>query len=429
MTELAIADGRALRPDLTVERADVLIDREAGEILEIGTDLDAEETLDADGSLVMPGLVNPHCHVPMTLLRSNADDMPLGPWLREKVWPIEAELTAEDVRAGTELGLVEMIRNGITTFADMYFFMDEVAEAVDEAGMRALLGYGIITEGKDEEAAREELEEGVAFAREYDGFADGRVRTAVMPHSLTTAEPWALEETAERADDLGLRLHFHANETENEVTPILEERGKRPLAWADELGMLGEDSFVAHGVHSDETEVELLAETGTGVAHCPASNMKLNSGIAPVQDMLNAGVDVGVATDGPASNNDLDQFDELRDAAMIGKIGDDDPTAVSAESAVEMATSRAADVLGMDVGRLEEGAPADLAVVDFEQPHLTPEHDLVSLLTYAVRGSDVRHTVCDGRVLMADREVRTFDEARVRQEAADRAAALLDRAN
>ncbi|PSP78504.1 S-adenosylhomocysteine deaminase [Halobacteriales archaeon QS_1_68_20] len=426
MMTLAIQGGRVLRPDMTVARADVLV--EDGRIEAIEEGIDADQTLDAEGSLVMPGLVNPHCHVPMSLLRSNADDMQLGPWLREAIWPVEAELTAEDVRSGSELGLVEMIKNGITTFADMYFFVPEVARAVDDAGMRGLLGYGIITEGKDDEESREEVREGIEFAREYDGFADGRVRTAVMPHSLTTVEPWALEETAEAADEMGVPLHFHANETRNEVDPIVEERGKRPLEWAEELGMLDGESFVAHGVHCDETEIELLAETDTGVGHCPASNMKLNSGIAPVQDMLDAGVDVGVATDGPASNNDLDQFDELRDAAMIGKLGADDPTAVSAASAVEMATWRAADVLGMDVGRLEEGAPADLAVVDFEKPHLTPQHDLVSLLAYAVRGGDVRHTVCDGTVLMANREVLTLDEDRVRREATERAQDLLERA-
>jgi 5-methylthioadenosine/S-adenosylhomocysteine deaminase len=428
MTDLAITGGRVLRPDLTVERADVLVDGDEGTIAAIEDGVDADETLDASGCLVMPGLVNPHCHVAMTLLRSNADDMPLGPWLREAIWPVEAELQAEDVRAGAELGLVEMIKNGITTFADMYFFMDEVAGAVGAAGMRALLGYGMISEGRSDEAAREELDEGVAFATEYDGHADGRVRTAVMPHSLTTVEPWMLEESAERAREADLPLHIHVNENEGEVDPIVEERGIRPLAWADDLGLFDGESFVAHAVHTTAAEHEILAETDTGVAHCPASNTKLNSGIAPVQDMLDAGVDVGVATDGPASNNDLDEFDEMRDAAMVGKLGADDAAAVDASSVVRMATSGGADVLGMDVGRVAEGAPADLAVVDLEKPHLTPEHDLVSLLTYAVRGSDVRHTVCDGAVLMADREVLTLDEARTRRRATERAEQLLARA-
>jgi 5-methylthioadenosine/S-adenosylhomocysteine deaminase len=428
MTTLCIEGGRVLRPDVTVERADVLVDREAGEILEVAPDLAGDETLDASDGLVIPGLVNVHGHAAMTLLRSNADDVPLGPWLREAVWPVEAELTAEDVRAGAELGLLEHVTNGTTAFGDMYFYMDEYVEVVEELGLRALLGYGCITVGEDDEAAREELETTVEFAREYDGAADGRVKTAVMPHSLTTVDEWVLGEAADAADEHDLPLHIHANENEGEVDPILDEQGVRPLQYADDLGLLGADTFLAHCVHVDESEIDLLAATNTGVAHCPASNTKLNSGIAPVQAMLDAGVTVGVGTDGPASNNDLDAFDEVRDAAMVGKLGADDAAAVDAESVVRMATAGGADLLGFDAGRVEAGRAADLAVVDLEAPHLTPEHDLVSLLAYAVRGSDVRHTVCDGQVLMADREVTVLDEAAVRARAQQHAEALLDRA-
>jgi 5-methylthioadenosine/S-adenosylhomocysteine deaminase len=426
MSDLLVEGGRVLRPDLSVERADVLVS--GGTIEAVGDGLDADRTLDAGGGLVIPGLVNAHGHGAMTLLRSNADDRALGPWLREDIWPVEAELTAEDVRAGVELALLEHVRNGTTAFADMYFFMAEYVDAVEEAGLKALLGQGVITEGKDEAAAREDLEAGVAFAREHDGAADGRVRTAVMPHSLTTVEEWALREAADAADDHGLPLHLHANENDGEVDPIVAEHGVRPLEYAADLDLLGEDTFLAHCVKVDEDEVELLAETDTGVVHCPASNMKLNSGIAPVQGMLDAGVTVGVGTDGPASNNDLDEFDELRDAAMVGKLAADDAAAVDAATTVRMGTEYGAEVLGFDGGRVEAGAPADLAVVDLAAPHLTPEHDLVSLLAYAARGSDVRHTVCDGQVLMRDREVLTLDAPAVRERAADRAASLVARA-
>jgi 5-methylthioadenosine/S-adenosylhomocysteine deaminase len=429
MTTLSIEGGRVLRPDMTVERADVLVDQDAGEILDVAPDLAGDETLDASGGLVMPGMVNVHGHAAMTLLRSNADDRPLGPWLREDVWPVEAELTAEDVRAGVELGVLEHVRNGTTAFGDMYFFMEEYVDAVERAGLRALLGYGCITEGRDEAGAREELETTVEFARQHHGAADGRVRAAVMPHSLTTVEEWALAEAADAADAHDLPLHVHANENEGEVDPIVEDHGVRPLQYADDLGLLGEDTFLAHCVHVDDAEVDLLAETGTGVAHCPASNMKLNSGIAPVQAMVDAGVTVGVGTDGPASNNDLDPFDEVRDAAMVGKLGADDAAAVDAETVVRMATADGADLLGFDAGRVEAGRAADLAVVDLAAPHLTPEHDLVSLLAYAVRGSDVRHTVCDGQVLMADRTVQVLDEAAVRERAQERAEDLVARAD
>ncbi|MFB6091732.1 MAG: amidohydrolase [Haloquadratum sp.] len=429
---LLVAGGRVLHPDASVTEADVLVDREAGTIEATGSDLtaarDADETLDASGGLVLPGLVNAHTHVAMTLLRGYADDKPLDSWLREDIWPAEAALTAEDVRAGTELGLVEMIRSGTTTFGDMYFFVPEIVEAVEAAGMRARVGHGIISAGKDEEAAREDVETGIEIAREYDGAADGRVRTAVMPHSLTTVDEPLLREAVGGAREAGVPVHIHANETLDEVEPIVAEHGQRPLAWADDRGLLDESDFVAHGVHVDGDEIDLLADRGTAVVHCPASNMKLASGIAPVPDLLDAGVTVALGTDGAASNNDLDLFDELRDAAMLGKLGADDASAVPAATAVQMATEGGAAALSLPGGRIEEGAAADLAVVDLDAPHLAPAHDLVSHLAYAARGSDVRHTVCDGQILMRDREITTLDEERVVERARRRAVDLVARA-
>jgi 5-methylthioadenosine/S-adenosylhomocysteine deaminase len=427
MNTLAITGGRVLRPDMSVERADVLVDRDDGEILGVG-DIDGDETLDASGDLVIPGLVNAHCHVSMTLLRGYADDKALDAWLQEDIWPTEAELTPGDIEIGAALGVVEMIKSGTTAFADMYFEMDRVAEIVEQAGVRALLGYGAITEIYDDEQARDQMETGLKTARELDGAAQGRVTTAFMPHSLTTVDEQYLREYVPEAREDGFSLHFHANETENEVTPIVAERDERPLAYADDAGMLGPDDYLAHGVHLDDEEIELLADRGTGVVHCPASNMKLASGMAPVQAMRDAGVTVGIGTDGAASNNDLDMFDEMRDAAMLGKLQTDDASAVPADAVVEMATQGSAELLGIDSGRIEERANADLAVVDLDRPHLTPDHDLVSHLAYAVKGSDVRHTVCDGRVLMRDREVVTFDEASVRERAAEHARDLVARA-
>jgi len=429
MATLSVAGGRVLRPDLSVERADLLIDQSAGEILEIGPDLagTAAETLDATDSLVVPGLVNAHTHAAMTLLRGWADDKPLDRWLREDIWPAEAALTPEDVRAGTELGLLEMIRSGTTAFADMYFEVPEVVAAIEAAGLRARVGHGVVTVGKEDEAAQADLEEAVAVAREFDGAADGRIRTAVTPHSLTTVDEPSLREAAREARDAGVPIHLHANETREEVEPIVEARGVRPLAYADDLGLLGGDDFLAHGVHLDDDEIDLLARRGTAVVHCPASNMKLASGMAPVQRLLDAGATVALGTDGAASNNDLDMFDELRDAAMLGKLAADAADAVPASAALRMATANGADAVGLPGGELRPGAAADLAVVDLDAPHLTPEHDPVSLLAYAARGSDVCHTVCDGRVLMRDREVETLDEERVIATASERAQSLRER--
>jgi 5-methylthioadenosine/S-adenosylhomocysteine deaminase len=428
MSTLEITGGRVLTPEGRVREADVLADRETGRIVEVGETTGGEETLDAAGCLVVPGLINTHCHAAMTLLRGYADDRPLDAWLREDIWPVEGSLEADDILAGARLGLVELLKNGVTAVADMYFEVPAVATAVEEAGLRARLGHGVVTAGKDEADARADFEESLAVARELDGAANGRIRTALMPHSLTTVDAELLEEYAARAREAGLPLHYHANETETEVEPIVEEHGVRPLELADELGALEAGDFVAHAVHVDETEVDLLAERDVGVAHCPASNMKLASGIAPVEALLDAGVTVGVGTDGPASNNDLDVFDELRDAAMVGKLAADDASAVDAPSVVEAATAGGADVLGFDAGRIEAGRLADLAVVDLSAPHLTPEHDLVSHLAYAARGADVRHTVVGGRVLVRDREVLPLDERAVRREAQRHADAAVERA-
>jgi len=430
MPTLRVAGGQVLFPDGTVGRADVLLDRSTGTIAAVGppADLpDGDATLDAAGGLVIPGLVNAHGHAAMSLLRGVADDKPLEAWLAEDIWPLEAHLQPEDVRAGTELAALEMIRSGTTAFADMYFHMDEVAAAVEVAGLRGLLGYGIITANKDADAADAEVETGLEFAKRFDGAADGRVRTAVMPHGLYTVDAEHLAAARDGARELGVPLHFHAAETADEVADVREQHGARPIEAADELDLLGPDTFVAHGVHVSDADVARLAETGTGVAHCPASNMKLASGIAPVQSLLDAGVTVGLGTDGPASNNDLDLFGEVRDAAMVGKLAAADASAVPAGAAVGLATTGSAALLGLDAGRIETGSAADLAVVDLDAPHLTPAHDLVSHLAYACRGSDVRHTVCAGRVLMRDREVLTLDEPAVLEQAAARATSLVER--
>lgn len=429
MSTLCLTSGDVLLPDQEVIPADVLIDQERGTIRDIGTELaeSADETLDADGCLVMPGLVNAHTHVSMTLLRGYADDKPLDSWLREDIWPVEAALEPADIETGAELGVLEMITSGTTAFADMYFEVDRTAAVVERAGVRARLGHGVITLGKDDSQAWEDLEESIAVAEEFEGGADGRIRTLITPHSLTTVGEDFLREAFDRGRELGVPVHLHANETRNEVEPIVEERGERPIEYAKSLGLDSRD-FLAHGVHLNDREIELLSEMGTGVIHCPASNMKLASGMAPIHELRNSGVTVGLGTDGAASNNDLDLFDEMRDAAMIGKLAANDARAVPAEAVVDMATAGGADAIGLPGGRIEVGGVADIAVVDFEKPHLTPAHDHVSHLAYATRGSDVRHTICDGQVLMRDREVLVLDAEAVRERASRRAADLIARA-
>lgn len=430
MTTLGITGGRVLTPELTVIESDILIDQASGEILDIAPEIGerADEQLDATDSLCIPGLINAHTHVAMTLLRGHADDKPLGEWLREDIWPTETELTPADIRAGAKLGMVEMIKSGTTAFADMYFQVPEIAQAVERAGLRARLGHGIVTIGKSDEEITAEIEEGLSVAREVEEKAEDRISAAVMPHALTTVEEPELTGIIERAREMGVPVHTHMNETTAEVDPVVVEHDVRPLQYARSCGHLQENDFIAHAVHVEESEIELLAETGTGVAHCPASNMKLASGMAPVQTMLDAGVSVGIGTDGAASNNDLSMFDEMRDAAMIGKLAADDASAVAAPDVVRMATAGGADCVGFESGVLEAGRPADIAVLSLDRPHLTPPHDLVSHLAYAATGADVRHTICDGQILMCERELLTMDEEVVCEEASERAADLVNRA-
>ncbi|MDY6774813.1 MAG: amidohydrolase [Halobacteria archaeon] len=402
-------DGRIVEKDVGVRD---------GEIVEIGDIDDADRVLDADGNLVMPGLVNAHTHAAMTLFRGYADDLPLETWLREKIWPIEARLQPDDIYAGTRLAALEMIKSGTTSFGDMYFEMERVAEAVEEAGLRATLGYGMITENKEtEDEKREELEGGVEFVREYDGAANGRVSAMLAPHAPYSCDDWFLEEAAEKADDLACVFHTHLSETQNEVENSVANTGVSPAWHLDNHGILGENVYVAHGVHLDHEEIELLRDRDVSVAHCPSANMKLASGAAPVDLMDSKGVNVAIGTDGAASNNNLDMFEETRRAALLSKVTESDAAAVPAKTAIEMATHNGGYALGTEAGVIERGRPADMIVVDVGSPHLTPHHDLISNLVYSAKGTDVVATVVDGEVVMEDREVLTLDEEKVKQDA------------
>ncbi|ERG98776.1 MAG: cytosine deaminase related metal-dependent hydrolase [Haloquadratum sp. J07HQX50] len=429
-SSLLLSGGKILTPSMNIITADIHIDQSTGviEAIEAGLDPSRFETsLDVSGCVCMPGLVNAHTHIAMTLLRGYSDDKPLNAWLREDIWPVEAQLTTEHIRAGTELGLVEMIRSGTTAFADMYFEIPETVAAVDAAGMRARLGHGIVTVDKEPAAARADIEKGLTVAQEFQQAADGRIQTAFMPHSLTTVDDDLLADGAERATAENMYIHLHANETSDEVNPIVERTGERPIQHAETLGLLGPKTFLAHGVHVNMDEIATLARTDTAVIHCPASNMKLASGIAPVSHLREAGVTVGLGTDGVASNNDLDMFSELQDAALLAKLGADDAAALPAGEAIKMATADSAAAISLPGGRLIEGGVADIAVVDLDTPHFTPQHDVVSHLAYVATGADVRHTICDGSILMRDRTLQTLDAEAIQDTAETAATDLLAR--
>ncbi|MGD9497716.1 MAG: amidohydrolase family protein [Armatimonadota bacterium] len=367
-----------------------------------------DELIDGSGCLLLPGFVNAHTHAAMTLFRGAADDMPLDPWLREKIWPVEARLTEDDVYWGTMLGIAEMLRAGVTCFNDMYHMPRVGTRAAEDAGMRmcpsgVLLG---ILPG-----AEDMLAEAVEFSREYAAREDCCIHPMLAPHAPYTCPRQMLEKVIAAAIEVGVPIHIHIAETAANVQWSMEHYGKRSVQAMEEVGLFDARVLAAHCVHLDAWDIEIIAGRGAGVAHCPGSNLKLASGMAPTHALLQAGALVGLGTDGCGSNNNLDLLEEARLAALIAKVRENDPTAVPAQAALRMATIGGAQALHLSdrIGSLEPGKRCDCILVDLREPHLQPGHNPVSDLIYAARASDVRTTIVNGRVLMRDRELLTID--------------------
>ncbi len=372
-----------------------------------------ETIIDGKDMLALPGFVNAHTHLAMVLLRGYSDDRNLQDWLERDIWPAERKLTEEDVYWASLLGIAEMIRSGTTAFSDMYFFMDAVAQAVKESGMRALLAYGIIAPQPGEKARRE-LSITEKFLKDWHDSADGRIRVAVGPHAPYTCCDEVWRDATALAMQYNTLIHTHLQETMTEVRDSLEQYHKSPTERLEALGVFQAKTVVAHGVHLSDADVKILSERSVGLAHCPTSNLKLGSGIAPVKRYREMGLCVGIGTDGAASNNNLDMLEELRLAALLAKR--DTPTAVPAAEALQMATVGGAQVLGLEgAGRLAEGAAADIILIDMRGAHWQPGHNPVSDLVYAAQASDVTTVIIAGRVVMKDREILTFDEENVKQ--------------
>lgn len=380
-----------------------------GDISEEG---DFDKVIDASGCLALPGLINTHTHAAMTLLRSYADDLPLMDWLNTKIWPIEALMTGQDIYWGTMLSILEMIKSGTTTFVDMYSFMDDVARAVDESGMRAVLSRGVIGMAPKGEKA---LLESVDFVKNWQGKADGRITTMLAPHAPYTCPPDFLKKVMNYAEQTGVGINIHLAETLTEVADMEKAYGKRPVELMNDIGLFNYHVLGAHLVHVNEKEIDILAEKKAGVAHNPQSNMKLASGIAPVTEMLKKGIPVALGTDGASSNNNLDMIEEMRSASLLQKVATMDPTSIPAYQAIEMATQNGALALKMEseIGQIAVGKKADLILVDFHKPHLYPLNDAAAHLVYAAQGSDVKTVIIDGKVIMENRQVLTMDEERI----------------
>lgn len=383
------------------------------------------ELIAEEHGLIMPGLVNVHTHAAMALFRGLADDLPLMRWLEDHIFPVEASLTAPMVYRATRLSLCEMIKSGTTSFCDMYLFAGEVARAAAEAGLRAWVGEVLYDFPSPSYGP---LENGFTCTRELiDRYqAHPLVTATVDPHAVYTCSPDLLTRLGQMAREAGSLYVIHLAETAEEVRTCRERYGCTPVMHLEALGLLGPNVVADHCVMVDEAEIKLLAERGVKVAHCPESNMKLASGVAPVPQMLAAGIEVGLGTDGSASNNDVDLFGEMNTAAKVHKAVTLDPTVMRADEVLHCATLGGARVLGAGnlIGSLEPGKKADCIVLDLDQPHLTPIYNPVSHLVYAARGSDVIHSVINGQVVMRDRQLRTLDERAILAQACEMAAAL-----
>ncbi len=384
---------------------------------------EADEIIGGAHLVAMPGLVNTHCHAAMTLLRGYADDMALEPWLHEKIWPFESHLTSDDVYWATLLAIAEMLRGGTTTFADMYFYTEDGARAMIESEMRACPG-GVLLGFLPH--AEQSLKNALRFVREYSGAGDGRLTPFLAPHSLYTCDraQWETIIAAARAESTP--IHTHVAETRREVADVTHDWGASPIQTLEKLGALEMPFLAAHCVHVDETDLEIMARTSFRVAHNPTSNLKLASGFAPVPEFLKRNIPVGVATDGAASNNNLDLWEEMRLAALLHKATTGDPTAISAQQAVLMATREGARCLNLEheIGSLEAGKKADVTLLDFDAPHLVPCHNVVSNLAYCAGANDVHSVIVDGKILLRAREFATLDQANIMAQVRERAKRL-----
>jgi len=420
--DLVVAGGVVLTADQDWNMYDpgaVAVDR--GAIVGLGPREEIEKAyrgrqqIDASGRLVMPGLINAHTHAPMTLFRGIADDLPLETWLYDYIWPAEAKWVGPDfVRLGTQLAAAEMIRSGTVLFCDMYFFEDDIAEACKEAGLRVVIGEGLVDfPNPDYKTPEEGLERNEYLLHKWGN--DSLVVPSIQPHSPYAASSSLMQAGKELADRYGVPYLLHVSETQSEVQESIEKHGRTPIGRLADLGVLGPTTVAIHGVHLTDEDIELLAQYDAGVVHCPESQLKLASGFTPVPKLLEAGVTVGLGTDGAASNNDLDMFGEMGTAAKVHKMIAGDPTVVHARQALSMATLEAARVLGLEdrLGSLEVGKRGDIIVLDLDVPHMVPMYNVTSHLVYAAHSSDVRTVIIDGRVVMRDRELLTLDEEEI----------------
>ena len=410
--------------------ADLIV--QGGRIALLGNapvDLQADEVIDGRGKVVMPGLINSHCHSPMTFERGWAEDLPFDRWLNEKIWVGESALTSDDVYWGAALAACEMIRSGTVAYNDKYFYMDRVAEVVRESGMKAALTWTVFGIGEETEMGRD-LAGTVEWIRETHEMGEGHIRTYLGPHSPYICPPEFLSRIVEYAHDLGQGIHLHLAESEDQVKQSIERYGLRPVQHVNSLGVFDVPGgcVAAHCLAIDDTDTRILIEKDVHVPHCPITYMQLAMPFPALEARLNAGVNVCLGTDGPASNADMDMFATMRQTALIDKYQSLNPEMIPGDTALRMATKNSARALGFDdMGVLEVGAPADLILINLDAPHMRPIHSLIANLVHSAKGADVTDVMVNGRWLMRGRQLVTLDEERILYEADQRAQAMVQR--
>ncbi|MTI32202.1 amidohydrolase [Cytophagales bacterium RKSG123] len=375
-------------------------------------------TIDAKGQFLMPGFVNTHSHIPMTIFRGIADDLPLEEWLNNYIWPVENKfLTEETVALGTRLGLVEMIRSGTTCFNDMYFYTESIAQEVESAGMRAVIGEGLL---EFPTASYQTIEEAFAITKEFIEKWNGHeiIHPAVSPHAIYTSSPETLKKAYNIAESYDVPYHIHISESRNEVEQAKKEKGESPVQYLDRLGVLSERTIGAHCVWLDEDDMVTFQKRGVNVSHNISSNLKLASGIAPIPQYLDKNINVAIGTDGAASNNNLDMLEETHLAALVHKGNSLDPEVVDALTAMKMATINGAKALGLEkiTGSLEVGKRADMILIETNHSYMVPNYNPYSTLIYSANSGAVSTVMVDGKLLMHDKKLMTLNEEAIFEE-------------
>lgn len=387
-------------------------------IAEISSQIDesnASKIIDATGKIVIPGLINTHTHLSMTLFRGLADDLSLDSWLNDHIWPMEANLNGDFCYIGALLGAVELIKSGTTTFSDMYFYMEDVARAIDEAGIRAVLSYGMI-DFSDEEKRKNEIKANLELFEACDGMADGRIKVFFGPHSPYTASEELLIKVRELADEYNMGIHIHVSETQKEIEDVSSQKGLRPFEYLDKIGFLGPDVVAAHSVWLSDNEIEIIKKNNVKISHNPCSNMKLASGVAPVSKLIENDICVSIGTDGASSNNNLDLIEELKTASLLQKVSTLDPKVLNSDEAIAMGTIKGAEALGLEseIGSIEVGKKADIVLIDTNSANMVPDSSsLSSNIIYSANGSNVDTTICDGKILMENKKLTILDEEEI----------------